>query len=492
VARIRDRRFFRIRAFKRTYDKAAGKFSFNISYETHTKITPRSLVVAEAFGLGIDEAQKFKVLDAEIKIGPTDIVYITGDSGSGKSVLLRAIRADLGEEAIDLNEIQVDQDKSLIETVGATVEQGLELLSKVGLNDAFLFLRTYSQLSDGQKYRYRIAKLIESGKQFCLMDEFAATLDRDTAKIISYNLQKIARQQSKAVIVATTHSDLQEDLKPSVLVHKRFGEEIKIDYFPNTSAAECSLTKEMKIEPGTKQDWKKLCAFHYRGHGVSVPRKIFRMVRGEELCGVIIYTYPPPACYGRRLVLPRMTMREINKKLSTINRIVIHPKYRTIGLGAKLIQETLLQAGTPYIELIAVMAKYSPFAERAGMQKVAEQQSTGSVSKVSKVLSELGFDLQFLGSEHHVLRKLENLTAEQTDKLKETFIMSNHPRFKREFAASRHQPYGKTTDYQFAIRKADPAKIAKLVKLVGMLMQTKVYLFWSQGKIPYLANRSSV
>jgi ABC-type lipoprotein export system ATPase subunit len=49
---------------------------------------------------------KFKVLDAELKIGPQDVVYITGDSGSGKSVLLRAIRADLGEEAIDLSEVQ--------------------------------------------------------------------------------------------------------------------------------------------------------------------------------------------------------------------------------------------------------------------------------------------------------------------------------------------------------------------------------------------------
>jgi ABC-type ATPase with predicted acetyltransferase domain len=123
-------------------------------------------VVAEAFGLGIDDAQMFKVLDAELKISPADVVYITGDSGSGKSVLLRAIRADLGEEAIDLSEVQVPADVPLIETVGATIEEGLELLSKVGLNDAFLFLRSYGQLSDGQKYRYRIAKLIESKKQW--------------------------------------------------------------------------------------------------------------------------------------------------------------------------------------------------------------------------------------------------------------------------------------------------------------------------------------
>jgi ABC-type ATPase with predicted acetyltransferase domain len=436
--------------------------------------------VAEAFGLGIDEAQKFKVLDAELKISPRDIVYITGDSGSGKSVLLRAIRADLGDEAVDLSEVAVDPDKPLIETVGATVEEGLELLSKVGLNDAFLFLRTYSQLSDGQKYRYRIAKLIESGKQWWLMDEFAACLDRDTAKIIAYNLQKLSRQQGKAVIAATTHSDLQEDLKPSVLVQKRFGEEISIDYYPNTPAANCSLTREMKIEEGTKEDWKKLCSFHYRGHGVSVPRKIFRMIRADELCGVIVYCYPPPACYGRRLVLPRMTMQEINAKLCTINRIVIHPKYRTIGLGEKIIRETLPLASTPYVELIAVMAKYSPFAEKAGMQRIAQQHSVEGVKKLTQELEKLGFDLQLIGSKHYVTSKLERLNEQQIREVKTSFIASSHPRFKKEVAHNRHEPYGKTSDYIAYVQKADNCGLAKLIKILAMLSQTKVYLFWTE------------
>jgi ABC-type ATPase with predicted acetyltransferase domain len=472
---------FRITQFRRIYNRDEGKFTFNISYETHTKITPRSLVVAEAFGLGIDEAQKFKVLDATLKIGPRDIVYITGDSGSGKSVLLRALRADLGDEAVDLSEVAVDPDKPLIETVGATVEEGLELLSKVGLNDAFLFLRTYSQLSDGQKYRYRIAKLIESGKQWWLMDEFAACLDRDTAKIIAYNLQKIARQQGKAVIAATTHSDLQEDLKPSVLVRKRFGEEIQINYYPNEPATECSLICEMRVEEGTREDWQKLSSFHYRGHKFAVARKIFRLVRKDELCGVIVYSYPPPACYGRRLVLPRMSIQEMNKQLSIINRIVIHPKYRTIGLGARLIRETLPLVGTKYIEMIAVMAKYSPFAEKAGMQKVAQQESVESISAVSEALLGVGFDAQLLGSQRYVQGKLESLRLEQVKKLKAAFIKNKHPRFKKEFAASRHQPFGKTSDYITSILKADSAKLAKLIKLVGMLQQTKVYLFWERS-----------
>jgi hypothetical protein len=33
-----------IRRFRRIYNRAEDKFTFNINYETHTKVTPRSLV----------------------------------------------------------------------------------------------------------------------------------------------------------------------------------------------------------------------------------------------------------------------------------------------------------------------------------------------------------------------------------------------------------------------------------------------------------------
>jgi hypothetical protein len=130
-------------------------------------------------------------------------------------------------------------------------------------------------------------------------------------------------------------------------------------------------------------------------------------------------------------------MQEINMQLSTINRVVIHPKYRTVGLGAKLIRETLPLAGTPCVELIAVMAKFSPFAEKAGMQKIAEQTSIDSVSHISKVLLELGFDMHLLGSERYVKAKLENLSPAQLSLIRKAFIKNSHPRFKKEFAASR-------------------------------------------------------
>jgi len=463
-----------------------GKFTFNISYSTAAKLTPRSIAVAEAFGLGADEERTFPVLDVELKIGASDIVYVTGDSGSGKSVLLRAIKQDLGDEAIDVADLQVELEKPLIETVGSTVEEGLELLSRVGLNDAFLFLRSFDQLSDGQKYRYRIAKLLENRARFWILDEFAATLDRDTAKVVAFNLQKIARHEGKCVIAATTHTDLFQDLNPSVHIHKRYGKEITVHYYPNEPAKECSLMREMRVEEGSTADWRSLSVFHYRSHRTPAPRRIFTLERGEELCGVIVYSYAAPAAFGRRLVLPNMSMKELNEKLSAISRVVVHPKYRTIGLGVKLVRETLPLAGTEYVEMSAVMAKYNPFAEKAGMKKVALQPPSLEVRKVVGLLEELGFDCQLLSSGKYVVAKLAALSNGDLARLKQAFIRHKHPRFLKAF--SFNMPYGTGDAYRKAVQQADPSQLAHLIKICGFLMQTKAYLFWKNPDYVYKQN----
>ena len=62
---MRGRRdVFRIRKCRRIYDRAHDRFSFHVEYETYTEVTERTVEVAEAFGLGIDDAQKFPVLNA--------------------------------------------------------------------------------------------------------------------------------------------------------------------------------------------------------------------------------------------------------------------------------------------------------------------------------------------------------------------------------------------------------------------------------------------
>lgn len=173
----------------------------------------------------------------------------------------------------------------------------------------------------------------------------------------------------------------------------------------------------------------------------------------------------------------------MNSELCTINRVVVHPKYRTIGLGAKLIRETLPLAGTPYVELIAVMAKYSPFAEKAGMTKIAAQEPSKQILRIANILEELGFDVKLLGSQKYVLGKLMGLYGESLELLRACLARCGHPRFRKEFSSSRHVPYGNSADFKKCILEADIPKIARLLRIVGMLLQTKVYLFWTTIEI---------
>jgi len=309
-------------------------------------------------------------------------------------------------------------------------------------------------------------------------DEFCATLDRDTAKIVAFNVQKLARTLGKAVVVATTHTDLFEDLQPSVHIHKRFGKEITVNYYPNEPARECSFVKEMRVEEGSMQDWKQLAGFHYRSHRVVAPRKIFCLKRGTEVCGVIVYCYPPPSAYGRRMVLPRMAMRELNEKLTIINRVVVHPKYRSMGLGAKLIRDTLPLVGMPYVEMVAVMAKYNPFGEKAGMKKVAEQEPQREILRVSKVLEQVGFNVRLLGSGNYVFQKLQALNADELERVREAFVKADHPRFSKFFSSG--LPFGHMGDYEKKVNAATLEQLAGLIKICGFLMQTKAYLFWER------------
>jgi GNAT superfamily N-acetyltransferase len=173
-----------------------------------------------------------------------------------------------------------------------------------------------------------------------------------------------------------------------------------------------------------------------------------------------------------------MPMRELNKKLSSISRVVVHPKYRTIGLGSKFVKETLGLAGTEYVEMSAVMAKYNPFAEKAGMRKIVEQEPPKEALGILATLQGLGFNDQLLGSEKCVFEKLQALPDDETGKIKQVFVKYNHPRFMKAF--SYHLPFGAKQAYREQIEHLNPERLAHLIRICGFLMQTKVYLFWKR------------
>lgn len=207
-----------------------NKFVIDKRFTTRAVRSPRILEIAEAFGIGLED-REFVIFDnLELEVKQGDVVYITGQSGSGKSLLLRELEkqmAERGMKVANLDKIELPE-IPLIDQIGRDTNDAIRILSTAGINDAYLLIRKPSELSDGQRYRFRLAKAIETNADVWVADEFLAVLDRTSAKVIAFSLQKTARRTGKTVIVATTHTDMVPDLSPNLYIQKRYREKIEI------------------------------------------------------------------------------------------------------------------------------------------------------------------------------------------------------------------------------------------------------------------------
>lgn len=206
------------------------KHTIDIRFQTRVEKTPRVLEVAEAFGIGLADSEFVVYDNLDLEVLQGDVIYITGQSGSGKSLLLKELARRLEGEAslARLDDIEL-KEEPVIEQVGDTFAEGLQYLARAGVSDAYLYIRKPSELSDGQRYRVKLAILLARGVKVWVADEFGAVLDRTTAKVVAYNMARAARKAGATLIVATTHTDLKEELAPTITVTKHYRERLKVE-----------------------------------------------------------------------------------------------------------------------------------------------------------------------------------------------------------------------------------------------------------------------
>ncbi len=228
------------------------KFSVARQFEVNPQKSDRVTTVMRMFGVGIDRLRGQCTMHAcTVEVNDGDIVYITGPSGAGKSVLLREMQAAIADEdKIIIEQIALPVDRAAIDCVCSspvardssleprvpwhesqkTTIEALSLLSYAGLSDVFCMLNVPANLSEGQKYRFRLACALASGKKFIFADEFCSNLDRITAGVIAYNVRRFAKHNNVTFFLASAHEDILADLQPDVLVVKSFTGEAEVTY----------------------------------------------------------------------------------------------------------------------------------------------------------------------------------------------------------------------------------------------------------------------
>jgi len=181
--------------------------------------TVRTQKVKDAYGIDFEVGTLDVVDGLDVEVDRGDIVFATGASGAGKTTTCEAIADAL--DAVAFSDVRVERGVPIVDTFPEDfdVEATQKYMGMFGLGDAHLNLRSYEELSQGQKYR---AKLAYTAARYDVVfaDEFAATLDRETAKTISYSIrrQTLKDRLDATFIFATTHRDLIDDLRPDVLL----------------------------------------------------------------------------------------------------------------------------------------------------------------------------------------------------------------------------------------------------------------------------------
>jgi hypothetical protein len=211
----------------------------------------------------------------------------------------------------------------------------------------------------------------------------------------------------------------------------------------------CTVTRNLEIVRGTRADYESLSHYHYReGHpGAAVAifalKGKFKTATKLETVGVIVYSMPTAGAQMRNIAtggvfagLDRSTgLKLINKNIRTISRVIIEPRFRSLGLAVRLVKETMPLLNVPFIEALAVMGRANPFFEKAGMTRYDAPPSANSV-RLIEAFSAVGVDEQDLIDPTIVQQKLDKLRTENRGQ-KADFVEEEMTRFLQSYGQRR-------------------------------------------------------
>lgn len=155
------------------------------------------------------------VAELPIEDEPWTIGVVVGPSGSGKSSIGKVIFGE--DKIVDLN-AGWPEDKPIVDAIapGGDFNEVTGSLANVGLGDVPAWLRPFHVLSNGEKFRAGLARLICEKPKEVVVDEFSSVVDRQIAKIGSLAFQKGWRRSNPEgrVVLLTPHYDILDWVQP--------------------------------------------------------------------------------------------------------------------------------------------------------------------------------------------------------------------------------------------------------------------------------------
>jgi ABC-type Mn2+/Zn2+ transport system ATPase subunit len=248
-----------------------------------------------------------------------NIGLIVGPSGTGKTTIAKELFPKIYDNNFKYKAecILDDMPKE------KSVEEISKAFNSVGFSSPPSWLKPYSALSNGEKMRVDLARLILSEQKLFLFDEFTSVVDRQVAQVGSFAIQKAIRKADRQFIAISCHYDIEEWLMP--------------DWVFNTKDMTFRIAseKQKKNRPGLKftiqeieesktksEYWKIFSKYHYLSHSHNNAARVFIAEVNGVVAGFIsVIHFPHPKV----------------KNYKNIHRLVILPDYQGLGIGKILL-----------------------------------------------------------------------------------------------------------------------------------------------------------
>ena len=241
---------------------------------------------------------------------PWTVGAILGPSGSGKSLVAHAAFGP----ACSLEAGWPDR-MAVIDAVGdAPLMQRVQALTSVGLGSVPCWVRPYSSLSLGERYRAALAREMLRRPALMVCDEWTSVLDRETARFASYAVSRAVRRGAGAArfVAVTCHSDVAEWLEADWVLDMVSG----------------SLTRGRLRRPSLQlsigrckgEVWRHFAPHHYLSGAIN------------RTCRCYVATLN-----GEPVAFVAMLRSICARKIRRISRLVVMPWAQGCGIGTALL-----------------------------------------------------------------------------------------------------------------------------------------------------------
>lgn len=279
--------------------------------ETEISQTPRARQLCGMFDVPASEMLRMEWrTDVPLEQREWNVGLIVGPSGAGKSQCARHLFGDHVDVPLSWGGAGVIDDFRQ----GLGIEEITAACQAVGFNTIPAWLRPFSALSNGERFRVELARRLLELPDPVVVDEFSSVVDRQVAQIGSFAVQKWARREKRQFVAVSCHYDIVDWLQPDWI------------FEPATRqftwrALQRRPELAISITRVPYSVWQRFAPFHYLTMDLHRAARCF-VLFVEDRMATFIALLPRPISSGRH-----------SKPIWGGSRIVTLPDFQGLGLA---------------------------------------------------------------------------------------------------------------------------------------------------------------